>query len=281
MRLERLGKQLEKSKMDIKMAFLDALPKACARGVIVTQSKTLDDLIQEVVQTSRYLEQDEKEQDEATVRFSAAQAKPAISQSDPVTLEMLKTLKGIQQKLDSQTPTLPQAATLHAAAAHQGDIVDKIREDRQTGELAHTVHKILRKAEVQNEAAKHQFDVLKAEVDNVKTSFNSFRAFSNDNPSRGGFRGRGRGRGGGGPPGSNSGRPGNRQTRPHWDIPNKEQWKENIEKGWCALHGIRGKNHLLENCTIAKALVDQGKITLDRENMISLGQGTRQYLPLN
>ena len=287
MRVDRLGKQLEKSKMDIKMAFVDGLPRSCARGIIVTPSKSLDDLIQEVVQLARFNDDADTDLSGKTLSFNAARAQPPADkvsspQSDPVTLEVLKTLKGIQEKLDSPKATNSTPPPQPSFHVNTHDIVKELREDRQNGELVNNVHKLLRKAESQNEAAKQQFDALKAEFQGVRSSFNAFHQFQENTggQGRGGFGFRGRGRGRGGFQGSNQGRPGE-QNRKFWDIPNPELWKENIRKGWCALHGIRGKTHLLENCTVAKALIEKGKIHVDNENMITVGAGTRQFLPLN
>ena len=73
-----------------------------------------------------------------------------------------------------------------------------------------------------------------------------------------------------------SGRPRGKIHRKEFDVPNTEQWKEFIKKGWCPLHGFRGgRTHTLENCRDIKHLVEAGKIAINDENEITTGAGTR------
>ena len=211
----------------------------------------------------------------------------ATAAMDPETRNILETNEKLVKELEAiknefhafkKAGSLPaaSAATTHVqthtppATITTRDLEFEINKGIRSTNHERDQEQLLR--QLKEDQKLHQMEI-RNELGQIHTRFNSFATFNGGSGrGRGSFRGRGRGGRGRG-----NGHPGNFK-QVNIDVPNSELWKENIERGQCGLHGIRGKNHSTQECNIIKALVEKGAIALNDDFELSSGGGQRHVL---
>ena len=341
MRVETLGKKLNKSKDDQMLAFIMGMPVTLQNQLIIKDGTTMRDLIMIVSQQLKIKERMRErgktfdEEDEFDLMSRTPLTKDGVHQGEPIRKAKPEVEIESSPKIEphtepptrekSSTPPTREAASFsaietpqefsrplhthaHEKLEHQLKVLqnelknlraqtqapqmgvaetmptsfnmlrDKIVKDRRNEKVLDKLDELTTNQKVEEAQNQMRFSMIASGLNEFsRSNFHPGGGQQYQN-NRNNFQNR---RNGGGNwnndrDNRSGGRPTPKIHKKEFDVPNAEQWKEFIKKGWCPLHGFRGgKSHTVKNCRELKKLIELGKIVLNAEDEITTGQGTR------